>query len=107
MSVSPISAQVAQAAQASSQNTPNVSTTVTSTDSTALQNQVSQLSSAITQLQSHGGSASQVQKLQQAMQTAKSQILKQEELVEEKKASAQAANIQLAVKSKSGLNVQA
>jgi hypothetical protein len=107
MSVSSISAQVAQATQASSQNTTNVSATVTSTNPTVLQGQISQLSSAITQLQSHGGSASQIQKLQQAMQTAKSEILKQEQSAEAKKASEQSANIQAAVKSNKGLDIQA
>jgi hypothetical protein len=101
MSISPIT-QVAKVAQVSSQNTADVSTTITSPNST-----VSQLSSAITQLQSHGGSASQIQKLQQAMQTAKNQILKQEQSAEVKKASEQSANIQAAVKSNRGLDVQA
>lgn len=95
--------QTAKMAQASSQNTTNVSTTVTSTDPTVLQNQVSQLSSAITNLQSHGGSSSQVQKLQQAMQTAKNEIAK----AADKKADAQSANIQAATKANRGLDIQA
>lgn len=76
----------------SSMNTSNVSTTITSTDPTVLKNQVSQLSSTITQLQSKGGSAQQIQKLQQAMQTAKDQIKKQQQLSEEKKLSNQASS---------------
>lgn len=100
-------AKAAPVAKTSSTDTTNVSTTVTSTDPSVLQNQINKLSSAITQLQQSGGSASQIQKFQQAEQTAKNQILKQTRLDEAKKAAEQSSNIQTAVKENGGLDIQA
>ena len=112
MSIS-ISTQTAPAAKAvpvaqtSSTDTTNVSTTVTSTDPSVLQNQIKKLSSAVTQLQQSGGSSNQVQKFQQAEQTAKNQILKQSRLAEAEKAAEQSSSIQTAVKENGGLDIQA
>lgn len=93
MAVSPINNQASQTSTLlSSLNTSNVSTTVTSNDPTVLKNQINQFSTAITQLQNSGGNQEQIQKLQQAMQTAKDQIKKQQELAEEKKLSNQVSN---------------
>ncbi len=91
MTVSAVNSQASQAATLiNSLSTPTVSTTVTSTDPTVLKNQTSQLSTAITQLQSSGGSSQQIQKLQQALLTAQNQLKKQQALAEEKQASNQA-----------------
>ncbi|VBB08274.1 Hypothetical protein LUCI_3545 [Lucifera butyrica] len=85
MAISAINNQASQIASLTkSLSNSNISTMVTSTDPTTLQNQISKFSSAITQLQSQGGSSQQIQKLQQAMQTAKDQIQKQQELAAEK-----------------------
>lgn len=104
MAVSPINSQASQAATLVNafSTSSNVSTTVTSTDPAVLKIQVNRLSNAIAQLQNSGGSSQQIQKLNQAMQTAKDQINKQQQLAEEKQASNQSSNQDLT----KGVNVK-
>ena len=105
MAVSSINNQASQtvAFVKSLSTSSSVSTTITSTDPTVLQNQINRLSSAITQLQSSGGSSQQIQEYQQAMQAAKNQIKIQQQLTEEQKPSSQASNKALT----KGVNVKA